>query len=297
MKTTLGRRWLSAFLALMMCLSLAPVSWAANTMTLTPSAGVIYTSGTKTTATVTLPNTVTPDTNGIKWTSSDDTIATVSGGTVTAVSAGSVEITAACTGEDGIDYEGSCNIEVKDREVTSISVTVSALSLKAGDKGTPIYTVSGAYNDGTTEDLKGKAVLTWSLSSSSAAAINPSTGEITATAKGTADVTLKAEYGGKDGTGTGKLTVTAGDPTALAVTVSSTQSVEEGKSVTLTATVTPTPADADTSGLTYEWKSSNTGVATLTGSTTRTVTVKGEKPGTTNVTVTVKKGKDRKSVV
>lgn len=291
MKTTLGRRWLSAFLALMMCLSLAPVSWAADTMTLTPGTGTLYVGGTpnETDITVSIAGIDTVSADDITWESDNGGIATVDKGKVTAVGAGTATITAKYS-KDGTNYEGSCNIEVKDREVTSISVTVSALSLKAGDKGTPIYTVSGAYNDGTTEDLKGKAVLTWSLSSSSAAAINPSTGEITATAKGTADVTLKAEYDGKDGTGTGKLTVTAGDPTALAVTVSSTQSVEEGKSVTLTATVTPTPADADTSGLTYEWKSSNTGVATLTGSTTRTVTVKGEKPGTTNVTVTVKKG-------
>jgi uncharacterized protein YjdB len=62
-------------------------------------------------ATGALVATTTPNDFVVSWSSSDDTVATVAGGVVTPVAAGSATITAKIT-VDGIDYEATCAVTV-----------------------------------------------------------------------------------------------------------------------------------------------------------------------------------------
>lgn len=300
MKTTLGRRWLSLLLTFVLCLSLSPTAWAADTdttsMKLTPEAATLYVGGTPASTNITISGVTIPDGSTVQWESNETSVATVRDGTVTAVAAGIATITAIYSDNTDPDnpatYKGTCTITVKPRELDSIAVTVNALSLKAGATGTPTYTVTGTYNDGTTGPITGDSV-TWSLENQNPAGtadINSSTGEITAKAKGSATIKASVEKDSIKGEGTAALTVTAGDPTGLTVAISpKTLDMIVGSNQSISAKVTPTPADASTSGVTYEWKSSNPSVASVSG-TNATTSVEPKSKGTATITVTAKSG-------
>lgn len=301
MKTTLGRRWLSLLLTFVLCLSLSPTAWAADPepLTLTPNSLELIV-GKEGTLTITPPSGVTIDDTKVQWKSDNEGIAKVdptgATGKVTAVAAGTATITAIYSDntdpDNPVTYEGTCTITVKPRELDSIAVTVNALSLKAGATGTPTYTVTGTYNDGTTGPITGASV-TWSLENQNPAGtadINASTGEITAKAKGSATIKASVTYDNKTGEGTGNLNVSAGDPTGLTVAISpKTLDMIVGSNQSISAKVTPTPADASTSGVTYEWKSSNPSVASVSG-TNATTSVEPKSKGTATITVTAKSG-------
>lgn len=63
--------------------------------------------------TATITATATPDTASITWTSEDNSVATVSGGVVTAAGAGNTIITASIT-VDGVTYNDTCTVIVTD---------------------------------------------------------------------------------------------------------------------------------------------------------------------------------------
>lgn len=291
MKTTLGRRWLSLFLTLVLCLSLSPTVWATgpSPLTLTPSEATLYAgSTTKNTTTVTITETI-PDGTTVTWSSDKEGVAIVTDGTVTAVAAGTATITANYT-DSGTTYEGTCTITVEAKTLTGIAVKVTPLTIKAGEKGTPHFTTTAKYNDGSEETVANNTGVTanWSLDpATGVATIDASTGVITATVKGTAKIKLTADYQGKKADGTATLTVTAGDPTALSVTVSSkTLNMVAGNSQQLSAAVTPTPPDADTSDVSYGWKSDKSSVASVDEKGVVTAVAK----GTATITVTASVG-------
>ncbi|GHT21222.1 hypothetical protein FACS189430_00900 [Bacteroidia bacterium] len=161
-------------------------------------------------ATETLTATVTPANatdKSVVWTSSNPAVATVAGGVVTAISAGSASITAT-TANGG--YTASCEITVSATTVTpevlSVTASPSPVSVQKGTSQQFISVV--AVTGGAAQTVS------WSLSGNASSA-----------------TTISA---------TGLLTVSA-DETATTLTVTATSTVNATKSGTATVTVSATP--------------------------------------------------------
>ena len=257
--------------------TLAPVA----SVTVTPSAANVAITGT-------VQLTATPkDANGnpltgraISWSSSDNTIATVSSsGLVTGVAAGTATITATSEGKSG-----TASVTVAGAPVATVTVTPASASVQAGQT----VQLTATLKDANGNILTGR-VVTWSSSNTTAASVN-STGLVTANTAGSATITATSE--GK--TGTSAITVTA-VPVASVTVAPATASVAAGSTVQLTAT----PKDANgnpLSGRVITWQSSDNTTASVNssglvtgvkagGPVTITATSEGQS-GTAAVTVT-----------
>ena len=142
------------------------------------------------TLTVTYNPDDTTDNKDVTWMSSDENIATVKDGVITAVNKGTVTITAT-VGNKTATYK----LEVKDIPLISISLNKTEGTLNIGESETLTVT----YNPTNTTDNKD---VTWMSSDENIATVN--NGVITAVNKGSATIT--ATVGNK--TATYKLTVT-----------------------------------------------------------------------------------------
>ena len=222
--------------------------------------------------TVTLTATVNPDDatdKTVTWTTSDQTIATVSNGVVTAKKVGSATITAKAG-----DKTATCQITVVATEVTSVSLNKTTASLKAGETVTLTATVNPS-------DATDKTV-TWTSSDQTVATV--SNGIVTAKKVGSATITAKAG----DKTATCQITVVATEVTSVSLN-KTTASLKAGETVTLTATVNPD----DATDKTVTWTSSDQTVATVSNGVvtakkvgTATITAKaGSKTATCQITV------------
>lgn len=92
--------------------------------------------------TLTLMATIKPETaieKGVVWQSSNNTIATVNDGVVTAHKVGNAIISA--TTIDGSDLSAKCSIKVNPVLVTSITISTSSASLKVGESLTLTYEI------------------------------------------------------------------------------------------------------------------------------------------------------------
>ena len=130
--------------------------------------------------TVTLTATVNPSDatdKTITWTTSDQTIATISNGVVTAKKVGTATITAKAGSKTAI-----CTITVVATEVTSVTLNKTTASLKAGETVTLTATVNPS--DATDK------IVTWTTSDQTIATV--SNGVVTAKKVGTATITAKA---------------------------------------------------------------------------------------------------------
>ncbi len=132
--------------------------------------------------TTTLKATVTPDNatdKAVTWTSSDETVATVKDGVVTAVKAGTATITAKAG-----DKTATCTVTVKDKVVAVEKVTLDKTSaeLTVGDTTTLKATV--------TPDNATDKTVTWTSSDETIATVKD--GVVTAVKAGTATITAKA---------------------------------------------------------------------------------------------------------
>ena len=146
--------------------------------------------GNSTTLTATVsPSNATDKT--VTWSSSNTSVATVSNGTVMAVSAGTATITAMAGSKTA-----TCIITVE-VPVSSVSLNYSSLTLTEGDSFTLTATVSPSNATNKT--------VTWSSSNTSVATV--SKGTVKAVAAGTATITAKAG----DKTATCKITVNASE--------------------------------------------------------------------------------------
>ncbi|MGN0824685.1 MAG: Ig domain-containing protein, partial [Candidatus Coproplasma sp.] len=158
------------------------------------------------TTTVTLKATVTPDnaTNKtVTWTSSEQSVATVSdGGTVTAVAPGSTTITATAGGKSD-----TCVVVVRPAPatvaVTGVSLNKTTVSLKMGVNESTTLTPTVSPDNATNKNV------TWS--SSDTTVVTVSGGAITALKAGTASITVKTEDGNH--TATCEVTVQPADVT------------------------------------------------------------------------------------
>ncbi len=211
----------------------------------------------KLTATV-LPSNATDKT--VLWESSDKSVATVSDGTVTAIAAGTANITASAGGKTAV-----CAVTVKKK--SEVKIPVANITL---NKETAILFVGESYTLITTVLPANATSRTVSWRSDSSCVTVSDKGEIKAVSAGTATVTATAD--GKSATC--RVTVyelpaveeVTLDKTALTLTV--------GETDMLNATVTPAVAPV-------VWKSSDDGVVTVSGGK---ITAVGE--GNTVITAT-----------
>lgn len=201
----------------------------------------------------------------VSWSSDNTSVASVNGGTVTAVSPGTAKITAKIT-YNGESFTASCSVTVS---TPSISLNYSNVTITVGDTTT---LKASTKPEG--------AQVSWSSSNTSVATVKG--GTVTAVSAGTAKITAKMSCNGKNYEAS--CTVTVSKPT-ISVTANSTSltySPRDKGTCTLTANVTP-------DGGTVSWRSSNTSVATVSGNG-KTATVTAVSDGTVTVTATYQVG-------
>lgn len=207
-------------------------------------------------ATMTPANT----TDTISWSSSDEAVASVKDGLVSAVGEGTATITV--TTSSG--KTASCTVTV---EFATITVTLdqTVLTLVKGDTAELTATLAPA---GITDTL------VWSTSDASILSVD--NGKLTAVNKGTATITATTSSGK-----TATCTVTVVIPSTSVTLDKTALTLVKGDTATLTATVLPAE---HTDSLT--WRSDNEAVVTVENGKLTAVN-----PGTATVTVTTASGK------
>ena len=205
-----------------------------------------------------------------KWSTSDSSVATVSGGTVTVKKVGTAVITVKSTN----GKTASCTVTVK-QHVTGIAFDRTAVSLERGEAVTLKVTVNPAN-----ASEKGYIF----TSSDTKVATVSDTGVVTAVAPGTATVTVQSKENNK--TATCKVTVIERvtgvelKPTAETLYVDKNN---VGETLALKATVSP----ANATDKSVTWKSSDPSVAKVSSSGVVTAV----KSGVALITVTTNDGK------
>lgn len=225
--------------------------------------------------TVQLTATVKPDDatdKNVTWTSSDESVAKVVNGKVTAVKSGKATITAKCG-----DKTAECAVTVT---VPTGSVTLDKTSLSLAIGETAQLTVTVKPDDATDKNLA------WTSSDESVAKVD--NGKVTAIKAGKATITVTC--GGK----AAECAVTVTVPTSSVTLDKATLSLAVGETAQLTATVKPD--DATDKNVT--WTSSDESVAKVSNgkvtaikSGKATITAKcGDKTAECAVAVTVPTG-------
>ena len=123
----------------------------------------------------------TTDSKTITWTTSNSSVARVSGGKITAVGKGTATITA----KTSTGKTAKCTVTVTN-PITNVTLSKTTLSLIKGETSTLIATI----NPTDTSDNK---TITWTTSNSSVATV--SGGKVTAVGVGTATITAKTSNG------------------------------------------------------------------------------------------------------
>ncbi len=209
-------------------------------------------------------------TDKVVWSSSNEAVATVENGKVTAVSGGKAVITATAG-----SVSATCEVTVT-VPVESVTLDKENISLEKG--GSAVLTATVNPSNATDKTV------TWESGDETVATVV--NGTVTAKGKGTAVITAKA--GGKSAT----CTVTVTVPVESVTLDKNNISLEKGDSADLTATVNP----EDASDKTVTWKSSDENIATVVngrvtavgeGTATITVTSNADKTKTASCTVKV----------
>ena len=190
----------------------------------------------------------------VTWSSDHPEVATVnSAGVVTAVAAGTTNITATCEGRTA-----STVIQVSAVKVASVTVTPPSASITVG--GTVQLTATATDSRGN--PLTGR-IVRWSSADASVATVD-GTGLVTGVGAG-GPVTITARIAKKSGTSAITVTTVPLVPVASVTVSPASASVMAGSTVQLTAT----PKDASNTPLTgrvVTWSSANTALATVNGS-------------------------------
>lgn len=220
--------------------------------------------------TATLTPTIEPadaTNKNVTWSSSDETVATVSDGVVTGVKPGTAEITAKTA--NGLTTKAT--VKVEEIPVTKITLPTTEASMTIG--GTmdlkPMIEPADATN----------THISWSSSDSNVATVDAN-GRVTAKGAGTATITGTAASGV-----TVTLVVTVSDDVieVTAVTLDKNEAtIKVGKSLQLTATIEPSGATDQK----LEWTSSDSDIAIVTDGR-----VTGVAPGKVTITVKTTNGK------
>ena len=227
-----------------------------------------------------LPNNATN--KNIRWSSNNESIATVNNGLVTAIAEGSVGIVV--TSEDG-NKTATCIVTVTSSEpdptppanvpVTNITLNKSTLSLRIGQTDTLSATV--LPNNATNKNVR------WESNKTNIATVN-SSGLVTAVAAGETTITATTEDGGKVARCT--VTVTNEQPQIVhvnSVSLNKSQvTLNIGQTETLLATISPSTA----TNKNITWSSSASNIATVS----ETGIVTASHTGTAIITVTTEDG-------
>lgn len=220
--------------------------------------------------TATLTPTIEPadaTNKNVTWSSSDETVATVSDGVVTGVKPGTAEITAKTA--NGLTAKATVTVE--EIPVTKITLPTTKASMTIG--GTMDLKPTIEPGDATNTHIS------WSSSDPGVATVDAN-GRVTAKGAGTATITGTAASGA-----TVTLVVTVSDQVieVTAVTLDKTAAtVKVGKSLQLTATIEPSGATDQK----LEWTSSDSDIAIVTNGR-----VTGVAPGDVTITVKTTNGK------
>ena len=229
--------------------------------------------------TATLKATITPSnaTNKtVTWTSSNSKVATVSGGKVTAVAAGTATITA----KSNNGKTAACKVTVVNPTVAVTGIKLDKTALTLNPKGTATLKATITPSNATNKTV------TWTSSNSKVATV--SGGKVTAVAAGTATITAKSNNGK---TATCKVTVVNPTVAVTGIKLNKTALTLNPKgTATLKATITPSNA----TNKTVTWTTSNSKVATVSNGKvtavaagTATITAKSNNGKTATCKVTV----------
>lgn len=200
----------------------------------------------------TLAAATVPEGQAVSWTSSDDKIAAVSGGKVTAVAKGTATITASIE-VDGQKKSAACEVTVSEATGTT---ALNKASLTLPLKGSETLSVT---------NVPSGASVTWKSSKTTVASVD-SNGKITAVAAGTATITASVN----------------GTELKCEVTVKSPSLNKGSLSIGVKKTSTLSVNDL-ASGATVSWSSSKATVATVSSSGT----VTGKASGKATITATI----------
>ncbi|HEY2377991.1 MAG TPA: Ig-like domain-containing protein, partial [Gemmatimonadaceae bacterium] len=225
-----------------------PASVASVTVSLTGSLGV----GQTTQATAVLKDASGNVLTGraISWSSSNTAVATVNGsGVVTAVSIGSSNIVATSEGVTG--QATVAVVAVPPPPVASVSVSLGSGSLTIGQT----TQATAVLKDANGNVLSGRTI-TWTSSNTAVATVN-STGVVTATGAGSANIVATSE----GVTGQASLTVTLAPVASVSVALGA-GSLAVGQTTQATAVLKDAIGNVLT-GRTISWSSSNMAVATV----------------------------------
>lgn len=259
-------------------LTITPVSVPATSITLNASSQNLIT-GESFTLTATVEPAKTTDT--VVWSSSNEAVATVSDGTVTAAKAGTTEITATAG-----NVKATCTVTVSDPvyKVTDIKLTAAPSRRIAAGKKVKLK-ASIAPSNATDKSV------TWTSNNKKVATVN---------AKGL--VTFKKNAGGKKVTITAtakdgskkfaKITLTCMKGSVKSIKLSGKTTVKSGKTTKLKAKVSTKNGKANK---TVVWSSSNTKLATV-DKNGKVKTVKGKK-GTVKITAKATDGSGKKATI
>lgn len=209
----------------------------------------------------------------ICWSSTNPSVATVSGGVVTAKASGYAYIYAEA--QDGSGEYDSCYVNVtEDILVTSVTVSPSSKTMNIGNSAYLYETV--CPTNATNKCVK------WSSNKTSVATVNPDTGLVIAQGAGTATITATAQDGSNK---KGYCTITVNPPVPVTdVEVCPTSlTMNVGDIEYLCASITPSNATNQT----VTWCSSNENVATVGLYTGR---ISANMAGTTTITATTADG-------
>lgn len=202
----------------------------------------------------------TKDANGnslpgraVAWASNAPAIATVdpSTGLVTAIAAGTANITASSEGKTS----SAAPVTVTAAPVATVELSPTSANLQVG----ATTTLAATTKDGNGNVLTGRSV-TWASDAPAIATVDPSTGLVTAVSAGTANITASSE----GMTSTAAVVTVTQVPVATVLVNPATASLSAAISETTTLVATAQDGNGNTlSGRTPTWASDNTAVATV----------------------------------
>lgn len=213
----------------------------------------------------------------IAWSTSDPAIASVSGGVVTAIKPGSVNVIASIG-----SVKGTAAVTVIP-QVATVTVTPSPVGIIIGET----TQLTATAKDAGGAEITGRTV-SWTSSSDVVATVSP-TGLVTSTSVGSATITATVE--GKAGT---SVVTISPVPVATVVVNPTTSTLVVGATGQLSAT-TRDANGGTLNGRPIAWSSSDEGVATVT-STGNAVVVTAIAVGSATITAT-SEGKTATSVI